>query len=300
MLLTRPKDYDKDEFARRFTKPGYIASNVRELIGNRETLHNSSGLDEVINFLVNAERLGNDIFIEFEGNRLHSKNITVDGAYLIVTGKTRRKWCEDMSNLRPASYDESEFHKLFILPGYVPANVRIVNALSSGRRSKLLPIITGVKQLVDQKMYNDLEVYLAVDFLSRIGMLRYFQGIKYEKDLQVKCIKKLDEIVAVYDELIRTSYKPAALRRLSKKIMADMGGGYDIRNVFDAGYYAIGIERDPNKKTILQDKLDASIHASTSLNQRIMTDKFALLLLPYARSEIGQYNKYGEKVVVKE
>ena len=57
-----------------------------ELFGN---------LDEVVRELILLRRRGFDAYCEFNGHRLYSSNVTLDSAYLEVTGYTYREYLEE-------------------------------------------------------------------------------------------------------------------------------------------------------------------------------------------------------------
>lgn len=70
-----------------------------------------STIDEAVSILQRHEYLGHKVFASFNGVKLYSDNITLDRAYLAITGKTKAENEKRRAELREEYKREQEEHK---------------------------------------------------------------------------------------------------------------------------------------------------------------------------------------------
>ena len=55
-------------------------------------LYPGMDLDKAIEILLEAKKAGVSVYCEFNGHKLYSNNVTIDSAYLEVTGETKAEF----------------------------------------------------------------------------------------------------------------------------------------------------------------------------------------------------------------
>lgn len=75
---------------------------------NIETWHN---LESVVYLLLAHQADGNHVYCEFNGHRLESDNITMDSAYIEVTGKTKEEFEDEQKRMRQQWEEEEKEEK---------------------------------------------------------------------------------------------------------------------------------------------------------------------------------------------
>lgn len=69
-----------------------------------------SSIDEAVEKLISERKLGHDCYINFNGVKIFSKNVTLDSAYLDITGMSKKEF-ENYQEKRRREFEEG--HKLF-------------------------------------------------------------------------------------------------------------------------------------------------------------------------------------------
>ncbi len=71
-------------------------------MNNKLKVKRGSSLEDVVSVLLDAKARGESVYCEFEGHKLHSDNITMDSAFLEVTGLDKEDYDREQSKIKRA------------------------------------------------------------------------------------------------------------------------------------------------------------------------------------------------------
>lgn len=71
-------------------------------MNNKLKVKRGSSLEDVVSVLLDAKARGESVYCEFEGHKLHSDNITMDSAFLEVTGLDKEDYDCEQSKIKRA------------------------------------------------------------------------------------------------------------------------------------------------------------------------------------------------------
>ena len=71
-------------------------------MNNKLIVKRGSSLEDVVSVLLDAKARGESVYCEFEGHKLHSDNITMDSAFLEVTGLDKEDYDREQSKIKRA------------------------------------------------------------------------------------------------------------------------------------------------------------------------------------------------------
>lgn len=71
-------------------------------MNNKLKVRRGSSLEDVVSVLLDAKARGESVYCEFEGHKLHSDNITMDSAFLEVTGLDKEDYDREQSKIKRA------------------------------------------------------------------------------------------------------------------------------------------------------------------------------------------------------
>jgi len=71
-------------------------------VNNKLKVKRGSSLEDVVSVLLDAKARGESVYCEFEGHKLHSDNITMDSAFLEVTGLDKEDYDREQSKIKRA------------------------------------------------------------------------------------------------------------------------------------------------------------------------------------------------------
>ena len=71
-------------------------------MSNKLKVKRGSSLEDVVSVLLDAKARGESVYCEFEGHKLHSDNITMDSAFLEVTGLDKEDYDREQSKIKRA------------------------------------------------------------------------------------------------------------------------------------------------------------------------------------------------------
>ena len=74
-------------------------------------LYPGMDLDKAIEILLEAKKAGVSVYCEFNGHKLYSNNVTIDSAYLEVTGETKAEFERKLQQQREEYKREEEIAK---------------------------------------------------------------------------------------------------------------------------------------------------------------------------------------------
>lgn len=89
----------------RKTQKGIIESVKNSAIEAEEKYH--LGLDETVEYLQECKRRGLNVYVDFNGHRLYSCDVTMDSAYMEVVGMTRSEDVASKEEFKKATTDEA-------------------------------------------------------------------------------------------------------------------------------------------------------------------------------------------------
>lgn len=72
------------------------------IVNNKLKVKRGSSLEDVVSVLLDAKARGESVYCEFEGHKLHSDNITMDSAFLEVTGLDKEDYDREQSKIKRA------------------------------------------------------------------------------------------------------------------------------------------------------------------------------------------------------
>lgn len=85
-------------------------------------LHIWGDLQEAVTILQNYNKKGRKVFIDFNGHKLYSDTVTMDGAFLEVTGKTKKEH-DDYLEEKHREYERAEAGHKAKIPTLIPMYV---------------------------------------------------------------------------------------------------------------------------------------------------------------------------------
>ena len=71
-------------------------------MNNKLKVKRGSSLEDVVSVLLDTKERGESVYCEFEGHKLHSDNITMDSAFLEVTGLDKEDYDREQSKIKRA------------------------------------------------------------------------------------------------------------------------------------------------------------------------------------------------------
>lgn len=71
-------------------------------MNNKLKVKRGSSLEDVVSVLLDAKARGESVYCEFEGHKLHSDNITMDSAFLEVTGLDKEDYDREQTKIKRA------------------------------------------------------------------------------------------------------------------------------------------------------------------------------------------------------
>ena len=134
-------------------------------------------LDEVVRELISLRRAGFDAYCDFNGHKLYSRDVTLDGAYLEVTGYTYREFLQEQKRQMEQWEREKEEAK-------------------AQSRAKTPEWIARGRKLIPEELWKEWEECIEI----RISDL--YNGREIEHALVVMEAHKAGQSIAEISELI--------------------------------------------------------------------------------------------------